>query len=291
MAGPRAALMVALVCWLITFGARAFAHGGPPDITFWGPFPSGTTHCLRMMGRASQRCVWQVLALQHECMDAELAGQSCDTARRDQLINAAKLRARGVVDTACTGGQLTELHFINPDDARTDITKTCTDQPSAVMSVAYAPAPAGGSAAALDEAARNCVVQTSAYSRALLRYIVRLKTQTLDLMAVSVIGPAKKTALLKRAADRIAAARAKLASAILQVCPDFEALYGRSPSDALKALNTPIGNCVVGTAYVQTSIACPLPTCGNGVKESGEACDDGNTTDDDSCHNDCTKAQ
>ncbi len=176
------------------------AHGGPPDITFWGPFPSGTTHCLRMMGRATQRCVRRVLALQHACMDAELAGQSCDRTLRDQRIDAEKIAARSVVSTECTGGQLTELHFINPDDARTDITKTCTDQPNAVMSVVYAPATASAAAAPLDEAASKCLVQTSAYSRALLRYIVRLKTRTLDLMAVNVIGPAKKTALLKRAA-------------------------------------------------------------------------------------------
>jgi len=267
------------------------AHGGPPDITFWGPFPSGTAHCLRMMGQATQRCVQRVLALQHECMDAELAGQTCDRTLRDQRVEAEKITARSVVGTECTGGQLTELHFINPDDARTDITKTCTDQPNAVMSVAYAPAMAGASAAALDDATSRCLMQTSVRSRALLRYIVRLKTRALDLMAVSVIGPAKKNALLKRAADRIVAAQAKLAAEIAPACPDFETLYGRSPSATLKLLNNPIGNCVVGAAYVQTSIACPAPVCGNGVQESGEACDDGNTVDDDACHNDCTKAQ
>jgi cysteine-rich repeat protein len=288
-----ARLRIGLALALLVCAGRPtplYAHGGPPDITFWGPFPSGTAHCLRMIGRASQRCVRQVLALQHECMDAELAGQSCDPTLRDQRIAAERVAARSVVSTDCTGGQLTELHFIDPDDARADITKTCTDQPNAFMSVAYAPAIASGSAAGLDEGAKNCIRQTSARSRALLRYIVRLKTKTLNLMAVNVIGPAKKNALLKRAADRIAAAQAKLAGQILETCPNFEVLYGRSPSAALTAFNNPIGNCVVGAAYVQTSIACPLPICGNGVKESGEACDDGNTVDDDSCHNDCTAA-
>jgi cysteine-rich repeat protein len=34
--------------------------------------------------------------------------------------------------------------------------------------------------------------------------------------------------------------------------------------------------------------ACPEPTCGNAVHEGGEECDDGNTIDEDACHNDCT---
>ncbi|MGH3055058.1 MAG: DUF4215 domain-containing protein [Gaiellaceae bacterium] len=279
-----------MLAWLLGLtlpSSPASAHGGPPDITFWGPFPSGTAHCLRMMGRKTQRCVDQVIALQQACMDAELAGQGCDEALRDQQISAAKLTARGVITAECTGGQLTELFFINPDDARTDISKTCTDQPNAVMSVAYAPALGNGSSGGVDKATRDCLVQAAACSRKLLRYVVREKTRILDLMASNVIGPSKKTALLQRAVDRIGVARDKLAQRLLNACPNFEAMYGRSPSDVLSTL-TPIGNCVVGASYVQTSIACPLPVCGNGVKESGEQCDDGNTIDNDRCHNNCT---
>lgn len=286
-----AAVAIALVGASLTTAGRVSAHGGPPDITFWGPFPSGTTHCLRTMGRKTQRCVQEVLALEQACMDAQLTGQPCDQTLRDQRIAAAKLAARSVVTTDCTGGQLTELHFINPDDARADISKTCTDQPDAVMSVAYAPALASGASAAMDRQTLDCLLQASAVSSTLLRYVVREKTRTLDLMAVNVIGPARKTALLKRAADRIAAARAKLAQRLLDTCPNFAAMYGRTPSDVLGGLVNPIGNCVVGAAYVQTSIACPPAVCGNGVKESGEECDDGNTIDTDGCHNDCTKAQ
>jgi cysteine-rich repeat protein len=287
MARLRVGASLALLAGVLVPPASAYAHGGPPDITFWGPFPSGTTSCLRLMARATQRCVQEAMTLQHECMDAQLAGQPCDQAARDQNINAAKLAARSIVTTACTGGQLTELHFIDQDDAKADINKTCTDQPDAVMSVAYAPALAGGASAAMDDQARDCLVQTAANSRKLLHYIVRLKTRTLDLMAVNVIGPAKKKSLLSRADDHIAVALDKLAQRLVQACPNFEAIYGRSPSDILAAM-TRVGDCVVGASYVQTSVACPAPVCGNGIKESGEQCDDDNTIDTDSCHNDCT---
>ncbi len=287
----RATIAAAVLGWLASLPPCIYAHGGPPDITFWGPFPSGTAHCLRMMGRKTQRCVQEVVALEQACMDAELAGQPCDEALRDQQITADKLTARAVVTTDCTGGQLTELHFINPDAARTDISKTCTDQPAALMSVAYAPALYGGSSGAMDGQMLDCMTQAARVSRTLLRYIVREKTRALDLMAVNIVAPGKKNTLLNRAADRITVARGKLAQRLLEVCPNFEAMYGRPPSDVLSALTNPIGNCVVGTAYVQTSIACPAPVCGNGVKESGEECDDGNTVDNDKCHNNCTSAQ
>jgi cysteine-rich repeat protein len=239
------------------------------------------------MGRAIQRCVQQVIAEQQACMDAELAGETCDEARRDQQINAAKLAARRVVTTDCTGGQLTELHFIDQDDARTDISKTCTDQPAAVMSLAYAPAQASGAAGTPDESTRDCLMRAASYSRKLLRYIVREKTRALDMMAVQVIAPAKKNALVNRAQDRAARARDKLAQRLAAACPRFADMYGRDPVDVLSGLSL-VGNCVVGAAYVQTSIACPAPVCGNGVKESGEQCDDGNTVDDDNCRNNCT---
>ena len=81
--GVALALLACALC-----ATQLHAHGGPPDITFWGPFPGGTAHCLRMMGRASQRCVRQVLALEHACMDAELAGQSCDRTLLAQRVEA-----------------------------------------------------------------------------------------------------------------------------------------------------------------------------------------------------------
>ena len=46
-------------------------------------------------------------------------------------------------------------------------------------------------------------------------------------------------------------------------------------------------DCLSGRVYVQDFITCPESTCGNGMREPGERCDDGNTVSGDSCRADC----
>jgi cysteine-rich repeat protein len=58
---------------------------------------------------------------------------------------------------------------------------------------------------------------------------------------------------------------------------------------------TPYGNSlyemeVYGDNNPNCSGGPPVPVCGNGVVESGEACDDGNTVDTDTCRNNCVRA-
>jgi cysteine-rich repeat protein len=54
-------------------------------------------------------------------------------------------------------------------------------------------------------------------------------------------------------------------------------------------ITTPINNdnCCPTGANANNDNDCP-PVCGNGIPEPGEACDDGNTNNTDSCANDCT---
>jgi cysteine-rich repeat protein len=80
-------------------------------------------------------------------------------------------------------------------------------------------------------------------------------------------------------------------------------------NDEVAAADALIGNLMVppvGTGSLSPSSASALvnkldefnnfgecwpddePVCGNGVVEEGEDCDDGNTSNDDACHNDCT---
>jgi cysteine-rich repeat protein len=54
--------------------------------------------------------------------------------------------------------------------------------------------------------------------------------------------------------------------------------------------STNIGSVHFKKFKITGELTCPppAPVCGNGVKETGEACDDGNTNNLDSCKNDCT---
>jgi cysteine-rich repeat protein len=46
--------------------------------------------------------------------------------------------------------------------------------------------------------------------------------------------------------------------------------------------------CFGGGMYVQDALVCPAPECGNGVREGGDPCDDGNRRDGDDCSATCS---
>ncbi len=52
-------------------------------------------------------------------------------------------------------------------------------------------------------------------------------------------------------------------------------------------------DCTENTCEPDSGCVYPAitPCCGNGVKEGGEACDDGNNNDNDACKNNCTSQQ
>jgi cysteine-rich repeat protein len=267
--------------------ATLCAHGAPPDIGFWGPFPRRTLHCLRMLGRATKRCFLQVLSIERRCRDGALSGMPCDPVQRSEQIQDARQLAQNEVQRACLGGQLTELNFSSFDDAFNDVARGCIDQAAAAISVLYRPALATDTAAAAAGSATRCMVETSARAAKVLRQATRLRSRALELIAVDplpLLKRSEKLSLLQRAADRVTAARQRAAARIAAVCPAFAAVYGRSIDEVLGLL-VPVGDCVVGSVYVQLTVACP---CGNGITESGEQCDDGNQVDTDRCTNRCT---
>src|SRR6202158_698170 len=237
--------------------SSAHAHLLPPNLALFGPFGAPTVRCLRTLSLAAQRCFAVALATQRDCMSQQLSGGVCDRATRDARIDTAKQAAREGVDQVDAARSMIEL-------------------------------PAGAaSTAAVTEPVRQCMVETGLVSQKLLRLAVQLKSAALDRMAVHVLGPSQKFALLSIAGKRLAAAQQALTQRLTESCRDVESIYGRAPAAYLARL-IPRADCIVSDTYVQTQIMCPQPVCGNGIKEPGEQCDDGNTINNDGCRNDCT---
>ena len=259
----------------------ASAHLLPPDLPFYGPFTAGSVRCLRMISLATQRCFKRVLSLQRQCTDAVLTGQSCDTALVDAQIAAAKQTAQDVVAATCLGGQLTELSFSSLQEAQADSARACGDQAGATMSIAYGPAAAG-----LGASAAACMAQTATASQKLLRVTVRWRSRAFDRMATHLIGPSIKTAMMPRVDADTTAAAFVLAAHVGDACPTFDTVYGLDPLTLLTRLRSR-ADCIVNGSYVQSVVTCPTPVCGNGIKETGEQCDDGNSTSGDGCDSTC----
>jgi len=262
------------------------AHLLPPNLSLYGPFTAGSVRCLRIIGTQTQRCFTRVLALQRDCTDHELAGQTCDTAQRDTQIAAAKQTAQDTVAATCLGGQLTELSFSSLEEAQADVARACGDQADAVMSMAYPPAVAAAPGA-VHASTAECMAQTAAASHTLLRVSVRWRSRAFDRLATHFIVPSKKIALMARVDADIGAAVDALAAHVGDMCPLFNTVYGQNPLTFLTKLASR-GDCIVSGAYVQSVVICPTPVCGNGIKETGEQCDDGNQVDNDACSNGCS---
>lgn len=264
----------------------AGAHGLPPlQLALWGPFARQVTQCQRQIASGAQRCFNAVIAAERACMDAELAGEPCDGARREALVAAARSTSEAVVASACLGGQLTELRFADFNDARTDVGRACTRAADA-LDMMYTSA-ADGAVAGMPPAERLCVRQTAALSAKLLQYAIRAKAAVLNQIAARNLLPSVRLGLLAQAVNRIARARTTAAARLQQACPGFVDLYGLDAPAYLSALELR-GDCVLGIMYVQQGVTCQLPYCGNGITDPGEQCDDANANDGDACRTDCT---
>ncbi|HVO26076.1 MAG TPA: hypothetical protein VMW56_20870 [Candidatus Margulisiibacteriota bacterium] len=118
----------------------------------------------------------------------------------------------------------------------------------------------------------------------------RLHRHGLDTIVAKDLPPSRKIELLNRAAQRLQRAHDAAKQRLLATCDaaSFTQVYGRSLDTFLDEMQQR-ADCVVGAAYGQAAITCPAPVCGNGIQETGEACDDGNSYDSDARHNNCTK--
>jgi len=273
---------------LFLSAAPAAAHRTPVALALWGSFSGSAAQCQRLIGMTAGRCLDTTWAARRDCLDAQSAG-GCDTAATSAVIAAAHARAINLLDQRCAADDDQTLYFFLNLDLDNDIDTGCTAAEVALGSAVYAPAQRQAARGVLDPAVLACTHSTARAATKLIRFAYTLERRTLDLIAVRTLGPSEKLLLIGRVLARVAAARTSITQALRVDCPDatFLQVYGRDATAFLTDIALR-ANCLIGSGYVQNALVCPAPVCGNGIQETGEQCDDGNTVDGDGCRGDCT---
>jgi len=286
--GTLAGSTLLTVALVVGWAATVRAHNTRVDLALWGNFGPDAAHCQQIISRATMRCVQQVVAIRQACMDRRLGGDTCDSADMDGRMQAARDHAIAMVQQGCTDPELQNLRYLGLNDVTTDINNVCRQLDTAAASAAYGPAIVGGSVGAVDGSTQACIDAAARASARLLRFAGRARQQALDRMAATNMGPSAKLAAIARTDKSIAHARAVLKRRVEAVCPaaTFQSIYQRDTDTFLGGIAQQ-ADCQVGGVYVQANVVCPAPVCGNGIQESGEACDDGNGFDGDGCTHDC----
>ncbi len=273
--------------------ASLFAHGTPADLEDWGGFGDSTAACQRAIGRAATYCARRAIHDRGTCINAEIAGETCDRDALEAASIAARTRSLALVERYCTNTELLNLKYIDLTDVLVDIAQICRETDTAATTAVWGPAMVGGSVAAVNDRERLCLESSSRTATRLLRYALRIQQRALDRIASEPLSMKEKEFELARARQFVERIRDRAAQRLAFECPEdlFTSLYGRGIQDVLDSI-AQRAECVNEFVYVvDGATQCPAPECGNGVQEKDEACDDGNIFEGDACLNDCTKAQ
>jgi len=242
---------MAIVAWVaLVAPSMAAAHAGAIDIAFYGGFTRGAAKCLRRVAAAGQRCTQQIYALNRRCLDVEIRGGTCDRNRLDADLDAVFGAALGSI-AACSGGQLTEILLIGNTDARNDMREFCR-RGEQLMALAYGPFESGQ---LTSDADRQCVLRTAELAQKLYRRALDLKTRALDRLVVRLLTPTQKRKLLNDIGQHVGVTRQHVTAALTAECPQFETLYGRTPSDFAASVDA-VANCAISFLYVQNAYLC-----------------------------------
>jgi cysteine-rich repeat protein len=208
----------------------------------------------------------------------------------NDILATTRLRTRSLLRNQCGSFDAAVLSFGSTIEMQSDASALCTEVETSVISASYLPVAGDASSDPVDEAVAMCVRAGAGAAVRLLRFTLRVWRQTFDRMAVRPLSLSEKEDRVARAERRIQRAREKLVASVETTCPAtaFVAAYGREADEFLRGI-AERGRCYVGDTYVQAAVTCPDPVCGNGMRESGEDCDDGNDDDADSCSTTCRK--
>jgi cysteine-rich repeat protein len=270
--------------------AAALAHQRPLPLDEWGPFSRTAARCQRALGNAAAGCGLAVWAARRPCIEAQLAGGTCDLQATDAAVRAARRHALDEVGRRCSEVDLLSLRFVGSADALADVTTGCREVEAALVSGVYGPALVDTTVVPVDAATRACLRVGALTLEPLLRFVSRAQRSALDRIAGQPALAGAKLAQITRARQRIRRAVDKFIARASAACApaEFERVYHRAV-DVLVDAVAGCGECLTGTVYAQDTLVCGPSTCGNGVIEPREACDDGDTDDSDWCRSDCTR--
>ena len=280
----RGWLAGAVVLACLVLRTVTLAHVQPKPIEEWGPFNPGVPRCLRMISRETHACFDRVLLLLQGCNNALVRGQTCDMESIEDEITELTRPLHTVLTRECELGQLTELGYIGVPDAEADLFAACVSQARATVSATYAPALVGPP----PEAAAECMVASAAYSRQVIRFILRQEVPVnAALIATRLFTKEDRNFHLLGIEVEMSASRPRWVTGLTGACPQFATIYGRSADSFLRTMKQR-ADCIMSRTYIHNLINCPGAVCGNGVPEPGEECDDGNRNDQDTCLTNCT---
>jgi cysteine-rich repeat protein len=268
---------------VVVLSGTAAAHTQPIPIRDWGGFEPGTVTCLRIISRATLGCFDTVLDALQTCNNALARGVACDVEQTDEIIAEASRQQRLTLTRTCSQSELEDLGYVGFSDSQADLFNACVTQARGAVSATYTPSLAGPPT----EAAADCMVAGAAYVRKVIRFALQQQTPVMDRIAAGSFTTEEKQASIQRIDQELSAARGRWETGLLDLCPDFFTIYGRSVDSFLRTMKQR-SDCVLSNMYVHTEVSCPSQICGNGIPEGIEKCDDGNRNNDDTCRTDCT---
>ena len=283
---PRRLSAVVVGVFIAWHPTAVQAHKAPLPLALWGGFAATESHCQRAIAFAASWCATDAWLTRARCLSAELAGTPCDGSAITAGIQQLHSAATDFAEERCGDADLAQLGTSSPE-IDFDLNSVCQQLDDALWSAVYLPARHGVTLVAVDDATRSCIAVTARTVTTLLHYAFRERRRLLDTIAHRALPPTKKLPLVQQSTARIERVRIALGQRVETTCPDFMSIYGRHVDTLLTGI-AQRGDCLGGAAYVQDAVVCPMPTCGNGMIEGREQCDDGNLIDGDGCHGDCT---